>query len=810
MDGFAKEGSWGGRIGWLGALKRRSRLSWMPLAALLSTVVFVAGCGRAARQGEPSDRVVHLDPRLEDGRSSAVVLSALNETLAEFDFRGRESLLPGWRVMGGEARSAGPHGGLLIRGGGSPPIAAALVLERPVDCAAVNTIEVDLAMKSVARSLLYWTGAEPVVGKAVVAEGAEPSAARTVVFDLSSQGQWEGQLEGLLFRLSSDRSQPVELLGVRLLHRPFSLGESPGLHGDSLGGPLSGDGGLIRGGATSWRAWPVPLGEELVADAHLPASARLSLQLRSMHAEATTCELVVEAGGDLESVVTWQLGKPRGKWEPFHADLSGFSGQDVRLHFRVAGGAGRADVGAMLGAPLVFGDMPDDRRPNLLLITLDTTRFDALGSSNVDGVREVVSTPFLDDFAGRSFVYQDTWSAANVTQPSHASILTGTPVQDHSLLDNFGVLGEGNLTLAERLRAAGYQTLAVSSQPSIGPASGFGQGFDGFAPPTMARGDNGQLSMDIVDGWLDEFEVEGQRPFFLWLHFFDAHAPYNLPNGQLDRFVQATGKAVPPKLVNTATLPKAKEPPPSIAFLGEVNNKDYVNFLYRAEVSYLDQLLADLFATLKSDGIAEETLVVLTSDHGEFLGERGSFYSHKGLYPETLHVPLMLHLPGQTEGAVIDGRVSTLDITPTVLGQLGLDGYDAGRDLVALARGKTTAVRERVWFEHADGMQIGCRDADYFFVVTLRAGMVFGTEPIPDEPEYARGRAVPKGTVALFDVTADPDLKRDLAEERPEVVARYRALLDEYRATARPIGSERRDMSAELRAELEALGYTGD
>ena len=471
----------------------------------------------------------------------------------------------------------------------------------------------------------------------------------------------------------------------------------------------------------------------------------------------------------------------------------------------------------LLGAPMVLGELARDRRPNLVLVTLDTTRFDAIGPSRAATLRNgetspdalpLVHTPFLDSFAATSFVFDNAWSAANSTQPSHASILTGVSGQDHNLSDNYGILSDANVTLAERLRAAGYQTAAVTCQRAIGPDAGFGQGFDQFVPAEAVSGTDGRLAVDAARRWLDEWHAEGDRPFFLWVHVFDPHTPYELPKGFLESFAQTVGAPVPPRTVSPPTLPQVQTLPPELAFLRGVNNEALVDYLYHVEVSYTDSLMESLFEALAP--VSADTLEILTADHGEFLGERGNYYNHRGLFPETLHVPLVVRLPGQTTGQHVPDRVTSRDIVPTVISVLGLGEVPKNRNLVAVASDGADPER-RLWFEHANGLKVGCRDAQYHFFTVLRDGFTFGmrTRESPGGP-VVEPTPVPKGSVFVFDWTEDPGLTHNLADERPELAARYLQLLAEYRATARPVARQARAISAEEEAALEALGYTGD
>jgi arylsulfatase A-like enzyme len=621
-----------------------------------------------------------------------------------------------------------------------------------------------------------------------------------------------------VLKLSSNRLQGFELRAIRFLHEPFAWGASPLDPTRSTGPDGSGDGGLVERGGVSVRAWPASRGTKLVETVRVPVGGKLSVQVARSSISSSEALVGRVAAGELTAEVKLPVNDT--DWHALTLDLAALAGQEVELEFLAEGTTGgsptpRADV--LFGAPLVFGTLPEDRRPNILLVTLDTTRFDALGSSQPAATRngetqpvsQRVFTPALDAFAASSFVFENAWSAGNSTQPSHASIITGISIQDHSLTDNFGMLSDGAVTLAELLRTAGYQTAAVTCQRAISPASGFGQGFDLFVPAEAVSGADGRLAVDDAIAWLEEWAAEGERPFFLWVHVFDPHTPYELPDDYLTTYAGEVG-GPPAKQVSPPTLPQVEVVPPEMAFLGDINSRDHVDYLYHAEVAYTDKLMDDLLSAVDRTGIADHTLSVITADHGEFLGERGNFYNHRGLFPETLHVPLVLHLPGQLEGRHIADRVTNRDIVPTVLSALGLIDPGGPRDLVAVAASGADPER-RLWFEHANRLEVGCRDAQYHFFTVLRDGYRFGMRELsgPDGPTGG-ATPIPKGAVFIYDWTKDPGLTHNLADEDPELKAHYLGLLEEYRASAQPVGRERRAVSAEEEARLKALGYTGD
>jgi len=791
-------------------------------------LVGLLGLGACSNSSTPraTQRVVHLDPRLPDFRSPSVVLSGATTSIREWTFEEGAGLPPEWQLVGTLEAGIARFGGLVLGPGKGVSHSAALAYTGSVDPAQVNAVEVRAVVAHSARAMVGWQlpGASlPGSCSSLAAESPEPQVLR---FSLSALESWMGEsaLAGLILRPSENHTQSLELLSIRFLHEGFALGASPlDPAPASALAATSGDGGLVTVGGEAYRAWPMDLDQRLEATTDVPKGGRLSLRLAAPSGADTAGLSLVVTAEDLDaggaSIQLLDQSVAAGSWGRVSLDLGALAGKSVRLGFqaRAAVPSSTPRARLLLGAPLVLGELAKDRRPNLVLVTLDTTRFDALGPSRGPAAANgetaadklfLVHTPFLDAFAANSFVFDNAWSAANSTQPSHASILTGLAGQDHSLNDNFGVLSAATVTLAERLRDAGYQTAAVTCQRAIGPDAGFGQGFDQFVPAEAVSGTDGRLAVDAARRWLDEWRAEGDRPFFLWVHVFDPHTPYELPKGFLDTFAKSVGTPVPPKNIVPPTLPRVKVMPPELAFLAGVDNEALVDYLYHVEVAYTDSLMESLFQGLAPT--APNTLAILTADHGEFLGERNNYYNHRGLFPETLHVPLFVRLPGQSEGQRVPDRVTSRDIVPTVIGALGLGDIPAARDLLAVARSGADASR-RFWFEHANGLAVGCRDEQYHFFTVLRDGYTFGmrTRSSPAGP-VVEPAPIPKGSVFLYDWTKDPGLTHSLAAEQPELAAHYLALLAEYRASARPVGHEARAVSAAEEAALEDLGYTGD
>ncbi len=407
---------------------------------------------------------------------------------------------------------------------------------------------------------------------------------------------------------------------------------------------------------------------------------------------------------------------------------------------------------------------------NLLLVTLDTLRADRLGCYG----RARAETPALDALAARGVRFDQAQSAAPLTLPSHATILSGLLPPRHGLRDN----GRGSLptdvaTLATRLSGAGYRTGAFVGAFVLDRRYGLARGFDLYDDEIPRRGsalEAERPGSEVVDralAWLDDrpgVEGAGVRvPFFAWVHLYDAHTPYEPP-----------------------------EP-----FRGR-----HPGDPYGGEVATVDAQVARLLAALDRRGETARTLVVIAGDHGESLGEHGELTHGLLLYQGTLRVPLLLSAPGILKPRVVRQPVGLADVAPTVAALLGQPLHAAsasapldGRDLsAALVAGEEPPAAD-LYAESRYPATFGWSP----LLSLRRGGMKY----------VAATTAQPAGSAELYDLAADPGESHDLrADRRRDATALAQALaaldakLTKEQRTAAPASAD-----AESRARLAALGY---
>ncbi len=333
------------------------------------------------------------------------------------------------------------------------------------------------------------------------------------------------------------------------------------------------------------------------------------------------------------------------------------------------------------------------RPHNVVLICMDTVRADHVGAY---GHSLHPTTPFLDELAERSTVFRDTSATAGWTKPSVPSFLTGTYPCQHGVYEGSAKLEQGAvtdvlpdeaLTLAEVFREEGYSTAAFIRNSQLRPGNGFEQGFDVYRDEA---GDARSIRWHGLD-WLDGRAGE-EEPFFLYLHFLDAHWPYPVPDEYATRF--ANGADV--ELFRSKDFKRVRD----AVHDGEVEFSEEqriaMEALYDGSIRYIDDQLALLARGLAARGLLEDTIFCVISDHGEEFGEHGRIGHGHGLWQGLLQVPWILHVPGQ-DPAQVTNPVSLVDLFPTLLSAARLPQTDTSQGVDRL---RNSAAAPPVFAEH--------------------------------------------------------------------------------------------------------------
>ena len=402
--------------------------------------------------------------------------------------------------------------------------------------------------------------------------------------------------------------------------------------------------------------------------------------------------------------------------------------------------------------------------PNVLLLTVDTLRADM---TEPYGDAAPIS-PALQELAAGAVVFEEAWSGSSWTLPSLASLHTGLHSSVHGAWQFSDVLGWDFDTLAERLTAAGWDTAAVVNHVFLGRKHGLNQGFvhyDDELVEDFGKSHEAITSDTVSDrgiAWLEaKASADDGRPWFLWLHYFDPHEVYQ----RHDRYAPTFG--------DETDLER-----------------------YRGEIAWTDEHLGRVLASLETLGLAEDTVVVLTADHGEEWEEHGGLGHGHTLYGELVRVPLVIRAPG-VEPARIAERVSTLDVAPTVLKLTGVEPLSGtgGRSLGALLDGREGR-RGPILTE------VGRSEAKRMAAIGDGRWKLLWHEH-DNEAE-------------LFDLETDPGEQRDVAALHPDEVERlFELLLATRKAaieTAPLLADEtaRASLGAAERQALADLGYVED
>jgi arylsulfatase A-like enzyme len=438
----------------------------------------------------------------------------------------------------------------------------------------------------------------------------------------------------------------------------------------------------------------------------------------------------------------------------------------------------RDDEGALRGAPA---------RPNLLVYLVDTLRADALGAYG----QGAPTSPRFDAFAREAVLFEDAWAQASWTRSATASIFTGLHVGAHGVDREDRALPASAVTLAERLKDAGYRTGAFVGNHLLGGRFGFEQGFDSWngGDPALYGSTAATLGERAL-AWLDS----GQGPFFLYVHTMEPHSPYT-PSEE-----DAAPFALPGYAGDKDTRALLR-----LGQLGQLSPDGlrYLESRYRGEVRQNDRAFGALLDALRERGVLPSTLVVFLSDHGEELLDHGGTEHTKTLYQELVRVPLAVRLPGGRGGGRREAApVQQIDLVPTLLRFAGVKRPEGlpGHDLAALwtGEGPGPAIPPLLFSE------------ERFAVVDKYAARAGPMKLILNNDGRELWRA--GAHVELYDLDRDPGERANLAGSRPVTVAFLRQELERFRGLQAALLSRGGSGAAltltpEEQEQLRALGY---
>lgn len=396
---------------------------------------------------------------------------------------------------------------------------------------------------------------------------------------------------------------------------------------------------------------------------------------------------------------------------------------------------------------------PSQEARNVVLISIDTCRADYLGCYGYARP----TTPNIDKVAAQGVVFKNVITPVPMTLPAHCSMLTGTIPPYHEVHDNLDYkLDESNVTLAEILKEHGFVTCGIISASILDSQFGVGQGFDTFNDRLEGgRGDSlmversAEATTRLVLEWLNQ---DKSRRFFFFLHYFDPHFDYVPPEPFASRFADN---------------------------------------LYAGEIAYVDYCVGRVIQALKDFGLYDSTVIIITSDHGEMLGEHGELTHGYFIYQSAVKVPLIFKLPSQTESRQVQDVVGLIDIVPTVCSLLNIQPPQVqGKDLRPYLLGKAVAKKERHIYTES---LIPTKYNANTLLGVVGGGLKYIQTTRPE----------------LYNLVSDPNESRNLVDHQPQqariLQGRLREMLEASAAGGR--ADSKTVLDEQARKRLESLGY---
>lgn len=494
-----------------------------------------------------------------------------------------------------------------------------------------------------------------------------------------------------------------------------------------------------------------------------------------------------------EKTVQLEEGMLREQIESHTIDLSGYGGESVRLSFITRDPSGDENVQPPNPAfsfwvnPVIFHPEPDGLK--VILVSLDTLRADHLGAYGYH--RD--TSPFLDRLAEDSVLFESAYSQSSWTLPAHMSLLFSLNPASHQVYFNDQKINNSIPSLSSYLKEQGYLTHAFTGGGYVSSIFGFSKGFSGYEEPVggqkaALRDDEAAHLYEKTSRWLHENK---DKKFFLFLHTFQTHGPYRCPSPWNEAFLEPDAKWKEMALRNFLD---------SRGDDYDFTEKEIRNIiaLYDGEIKYTDEvLIKPLVDQLKEMGIYDNTLLIITSDHGEEFFDHGGWLHGRTLYNELITVPLIMKFPdSRFKGTRVPSIVSLIDIMPTVLHTAGFkyDNLD-GKTLLDWISGKET--QDRIFMSELahKNTPVPCPALS----ATNRGQMKFIINHSEDGVK----------SVETYDLQADPEEKdniiQDVQDLRDDVV---KFLMDYYEEKKKKaVSTERIQLGKELEEKLKALGY---
>jgi arylsulfatase A-like enzyme len=463
-------------------------------------------------------------------------------------------------------------------------------------------------------------------------------------------------------------------------------------------------------------------------------------------------------------VETLNLQTPSDRaWKEYTVDLSAYAGKVLTVAFNVETQADPQTIIAMWGTPRIVA-RESSQQYNVVLITLDALRADHLGSY---GYAKQTS-PHIDAFSRDAVKFTQAYSVAPWTLPSFASYYTALYPQSHQVKEDqqhkrIGLPARFP-TLPSFLKPYGYFTQLISNHPFFDVQFGLSKAFDNWDPDSLNR--DGPFYIDTVQKWMKQ---HAEEKFFLHLHVMPPHNPYiavapydeafvdfdaPILNGAIKLFFSHYSDRLAPWDANVRWSHE----------ITDIATRNYIVNLYDANVALGDEFFGKIIAQLKTFGLYDNTLIILSADHGDEFWEHGTMlHAHNGLYNEVLHVPLVVKFPKALKitPTEIHSPVATLDILPTILAVNGIPvpEYVQGKSFFNLEKKSVQDIdREYTYFAQAYPPSLeAVRWENYQYIYSPQ-----------------------KNSAELYDLVNDPFEQRNLAMEKSDIMEQLRTALANF------------------------------
>ncbi len=430
---------------------------------------------------------------------------------------------------------------------------------------------------------------------------------------------------------------------------------------------------------------------------------------------------------------------------------------------------------------------PEYERPPIIIFDIDTLRADHLGCYGYG--RD--TSPNIDAFAEQAALFEWTFAQGPNTPPSQSSILTSLYPSSHGRIVRKDSIAEEAETLAETLSAAGYRTAAFVDGGMMAAGFGLEQGFD------LYDDDGGGIEKiwPKVSGWIDRHlknAAWSKAPFLMLIHCYDVHSPYEISPWRFrDRFLPELSE-VPPaaftsrmsEVMSDTWKRRNEEPPP---LLGPAK-LEYAEAMYDGGIRHVDARFGELVKTLKNNGLYDQSIVVVISDHGDTFQEHGSLF-HEQIYSEVTRIPLIVRFPESQFSGRLSPVVESIDLMPTLLDFASISTPETaqGTSLLPMLRGEPWTPKVAITESPYRGRRLAAASENYRLLLTKKTGIV-----------------------ELFAYREDPLEQRNLSRIHHQEAQDLRKALRQWQkrvSETRWTRTKAKPIDDRIRKQLKTLGY---